>query len=151
MTELNGIKDVEHEFSFAASFYEEADEKPSATLNIRYYPETAITQDNVKSISDDLLAKADAAMKSSIIKILDAQQGVLTSWSGTKNQKINGMSALISGYKFFSPISGKVQIISKAIRILNLDKSFTLTISYKEDKQKILKPICERIISSLRI
>jgi len=36
------------------------------------------------------------------------------------------------------------------VRVFNGGKSFTMTVSYRENQEYLLRPICDRIISSLR-
>ena len=59
------------------------------------------------------------------------------------------MTAFVTEYKR-SPIKSNGNFKVRLVRVFNGGKSFTLTVSYREDKEYVLRPICDRIISSLR-
>jgi hypothetical protein len=148
-TEPAGLFYASSDLNFAANHYDDAG-KTTAQLNFRYYPEFTITQAEVRAATKSDINEMDSAFRDVIPKVMQNSGASILAWIGTKKQVINGVTAFVTEYKR-SPIKGNGNFFVRLVRIFNAGKSFTLTVSYRENQQYLMKPICDRIISSLRI
>jgi hypothetical protein len=148
-TERAGLFYASSDLNFAVNCYDDAG-KTAAQLNFRYYPEFDITQAEVRTASQSDIREMDSALRDSARQTSKIHGVSILAWNGTKRQTINGATAFVTEYKR-SPIKGNGNFIVRLVRIFNGGKSFTLTVSYRENQEYFMKPICDRIISSLRI
>ena len=144
-----GAFDASSDLNFAANYYDDA-KRPAAIMNIRYYPDAPISQADVRSANQSEIAELNRAMRESMANASQTLGFSILSWSGTSKQVINGAVALIVEYKR-SPLKNNGNFKVRLVKVFNGAKSFTLTVSYREDQEYLLRPICDRIISSLRI
>jgi hypothetical protein len=141
---------LDSDFPFAANYYNDNGEV-EALLNIRYYPWIEITQEDVFNASSDEVQYLDSILNENILISLK-DIGKLLSWNGTKKEYINGIVVLVSEYRRYlntTKDTGRVRLV----RVLNDNKSFTLTISYDDRLQHsfMLERITNRIIESLSV
>ena len=146
--DLAGITRPESSLPFAANYYDDA-RNVAAMFNVRFYPEMEWTQDFVRGISTDEVAELDAESR----KQTEAQQHTnnmrLLEWKGTKRRSINGITAFAVEYRRAGTRAG-TSFCVRLVRVFNAGKSFTVTVSYREDAELLLRPICDRIIESIR-
>lgn len=147
--ELAGAVDPSSDLNFAANYYDEQD-KTAAMFNIRYYPDVTITQSDARSISAADTKALDDALRTGVTAT-QQQFGIrLLSWMGTSKQTINGTVAFVTEYRRASIREGAPFRV-RLVRVLSASRSFTVTISYREDQEFFLRPICDRIIQSIRM
>ena len=147
-TEKLGMWDAKSELSFAANYYDDQG-KTAGIFNIRYYADSDVTQLDAKSTSPNEIKEFDAVLRQNLVPGIEVSGNRLLGWNGTSKQSINGAIAFITEYTRSSPqgISFRVRLV----RFFNAHKSFTITISYREDQGYFLRPISDRIIGSIRI
>lgn len=147
-SELANAFDASSDLNFVAAYYDEAG-KAAATVNVRYYPESRRSQTDARAAGESDLREFDSGMRQSAIKMAPIEGFSVLAWIGTRKQAINGVTAFVTEYKR-SPIRNNGNFVVRLVRILNANKSFTLTVSYRENQEFLLRPISDRIISSLR-
>lgn len=140
--------DATSDLSFAANLYDDHN-KTIALANFRFYPEQTVTQDDVAEASEDDLAGFDKSLEATTRKGYVGFGGRVTEWRGTRRVRHFDRLLLISEYSR-SEIDGGGAFRVRLVRALNGSKSFTFTISYAEQAERILRPICDSVISSLR-
>jgi len=146
--ELNNLLDVSHDLNFGASHLNDKG-NVDALMNVRYYPKQEATQADARAIGQFDINELDSAIRQGIFKAGEISGFSVLDWNGTNNQVINGTTVFITEYKR-SPIKENGNVTVRLVRVFNGVKSLTLTISYHEDQEYLLRPICDRIISSLR-
>ena len=142
---------LDSEFPFAANYYNDNGEV-NALLNLRYYPWIEITQNEVINTTSDEVEYLDSVLHEDISLAMKAVDGKILSWHGTKKQYINGVMTLLTEYRRYSGISMRDARV-RLVRVINGNKSFTLTVSYNDMLQSsfMLKGITNRIIESLSV
>lgn len=146
--ERAGIFDASSDLNFGANYYDEAG-KTAAIMNIRYYPDLELSQADARAAGQTDIRELDSALRESMVKAGQINGFSVLSWNGTTKQVINGATAFVTEYKR-SPLKNNGNFKVRLVRVFNGGKSFTLTISYREDQEYLLRPICDRIISSIR-
>jgi hypothetical protein len=147
--ESAGLFDASSDLQFAANHYDDAG-KNDALVNVRYYPDIKITQQDARASGQSDVQEIDATIRDVMTKSAQVSGFSLLAWFGTKIQTINGITAFVTEYKR-SPAKDNGNFRVRLVRVFNGAKSFTLTISYRDDQEYLLRPICDRVISSLRI
>ncbi len=143
---------IDSEFPFAANYYNDNDEI-DALMNIRYYPREVVTQENVINMfTPDVLREMDDVLYKSSTLAMKKISGKMLSWNGTKKKLIKDTVALVTEYRRYSGLS-KSNARVRLVRVLNGNKSFTLTVSYADNKKSssMLERITNRIIESLSL
>lgn len=146
--ERAGIFDASSDLNFGANYYDEA-RKVAALMNVRYYPSLAVSQAEARAAGTADLRELDAELHNVMLKAAQINGFSVLVWNGTSKQVINGVTAFITEYKR-SPLNNNGNFKVRLVRVLNGGKSFTMTVSYRENQEYLLRPICDRIISSLR-
>ena len=143
---------LDSELPFAANYYNDNDEI-DALVNIRYYPWEVVTQENVINMfTPDVLRAMDDVLYKSSTLTMKKINGKILSWNGSKKKRIKDTVALVTDYRRSSGLS-KSNVRVRLVRVLNGNKSFTLTVSYVDNKKSsfMLKEITNRIIESLSL
>ena len=143
---------LDSELPFAANYYNDNDEI-DALVNIRYYPSEGVTQENVINMfTPDVLRAMDDVLYKSSTLTMKKINGKILSWNGSKKKRIKDTVALVTDYRRSSGLS-KSNVRVRLVRVLNGNKSFTLTVSYVDNKKSsfMLKEITNRIIESLSL
>ena len=143
---------LDSELPFAANYYNDNDEI-DALVNIRYYPWEVVTQENVINMfTPDVLREMDDVLYKSSTLAMKKISGKMLSWNGTKKKLIKDTVALVTEYRRYSGLS-KSNARVRLVRVLNGNKSFTLTVSYADNKKSssMLERITNRIIESLSL
>lgn len=141
--------DASSDLNFAANYYDDRG-KTAGIMNIRYYPNLELSQADAKSAGQADIQELDNVIRDGIVKAGPTAGYSVLVWSGTNKQVINRATCFVTEYKR-SPIKNNGNFKVRLIRVFNKTKSFTLTVSYREDQEYYLRPICDRIISSMRI
>jgi hypothetical protein len=142
--------DLTSDYNFAANYYGDNDKTASAIFNIRYYPDETITQADSNSLTIADTKVLDDAIRTGLAKA-SQQFGIrVLSWMGTKKQTINGIVAFVTEYSHRST-KGGASFRVRLVRVFSANRSFTITLSYKEDQEFFLRPICDYIIMSTRM
>lgn len=145
---LADIPDYPSDLPFAANYYDEQ-RRTAAMFNIRYYPELMITQADSRAFTATDIKELDDGLRAVVVA---PHSGVpLLSWMGTKKQSINGLIAFVTEYRRKSVVDGAAPFRVRLVRVLSAQRSFTVTISYREDQEIILRPICDYVIQSIRM
>ena len=143
---------LDSELPFAANYYNDDDEI-DALVNIRYYPSEVVTQENVINMfTPDVLRAMDDVVHKGIMLAMPKANLKMLSWNGTKKKLIKDTVALVTDYRRSSGLP-KSNVRVRLVRVLNGNKSFTLTVSYVDNKKSsfMLKEITNRIIESLSL
>jgi hypothetical protein len=148
LAERNDSFDASDDLNFAANYYDDA-HKVAALMNIRYYPKMEVTQAEARAVGPSDIQELDSMLRDGISKGGPAMGVSLVSWHGTTKQVINGTTAFVTEYTR-APQQNNGNFRVRLVRVFNGSKSFTLTVSYRERQEYLLRPICDRIISSLR-
>lgn len=146
--DLAGITRPESDLPFAANYMDDS-RNVAAMFNVRFYPKGEWTQDFVRGLTHEEIgeldngtrAETEASMKTTGIQLLE--------WKGTARREINGLSALVVEYRRKGARPGTTFCV-RLVRVINAGRSFTVTVSYREDSEQLLRPICDRIIESIR-
>lgn len=143
-----GIFDASSDLNFGANYYDEAG-KTAAIVNVRYYPDLDVSQSDAHAAGASDIRELDAVLRESIVKGGQILGFSVLVWNGTTKQVFNGITAFVTEYKR-SPLNNNGNYKVRLVRVFNGRKSFTMTVSYRENQEYLLRPICDRIISSLR-
>jgi hypothetical protein len=147
--DLSNLPKATSDLGFVAGYFDDAGDK--AKINVRYYPDTKVTQDTVRHASPEGIAKFDDGLREGAAMGFKGSGGTILHWGGTRKQIFGSRTALVTEYRR-SPISGEQGPFHvRLIRIVDGSKSFTLTVSYNELYKVVFKPTCDRIVSSLKI
>lgn len=141
--------DASSELNFAANYYDDR-RNTAGIIQIRYYPKMDISQEEARSAGQSDIQELDGEIHDAAVKAGPIGGISVLAWSGTTKQVINGATCFVTEYKR-SSINNNGNFNVRLVRVFNSGKSFTLTVSYREDQEYLLRPICDRIISSLRI
>ena len=141
-----GVADFRHDLAFAANYYDDS-ANTAGMVNVRYYPEQTVTQSDAHSFSRKDIRDLDQLLQQELPKGVAGSRIQILAWLGTSRQTINGTIALVSQYRRSSP-NGSFRVT--LIRVLDASRSFTLTVSYREDQAYFLQPICEYVVQSLK-
>ncbi|MDO8680145.1 MAG: hypothetical protein Q7R30_16610 [Acidobacteriota bacterium] len=141
-----GEADFSSDLSFAANYYDD-NGNTAGMVNLRHYPDQLISEPEVRQFSARDLRIYDDAAKGQISQSFIGSDLKLIAWIGTSPRPINGLTALVSEYRRTSQ-NGIFRV--RLVRILDAARSFTLTVSYREDQSTILQPITDYVISTLR-
>jgi hypothetical protein len=148
-TELGGLVVTSSDLSFASNYYDDKG-KTVAMFNIRYYPDITINQPEISSASAADIKELDKSLRD-VVTATQKQTGLkILSWMGTTKQNINGIVAFVTEYRR-AGIYGGSPFRVRLVRVLSSGRSFTITISYREDQGYLLRAICDRVISSIRM
>lgn len=141
-----GMADFRSDLAFAANYYDDS-RRTAGIVNVRYYPEQTVTQADARNLSAAEVRELDALLQQDIQKGVALSGNRLLAWQGTSKNSLNGLIVFISSYRRSSP-NGIFQV--RLVRVLDAGRSFTLTISYREDQAYFLQPISDYVIRSLR-
>jgi hypothetical protein len=132
---------------FAANHYD-GNRVTAGMVNIRYYPSVDVSQALVRAMSPDDLAEIDRELRQQLTASVEGGGNRLLEWRGTNTREISGLRFIVSEYRRSSPTGKTFRV--RLVRLLDTQRSFTLTVSYREDAP-ILRPITDYMISSLQV
>lgn len=146
---VGGPQDLPSDLQFAANLYDDAG-ATLALMNVRYYPEMDLTQEDARAAGAAEVRDLDAALKESMETGLSNAGMQITAWHGTSTTTIAGLTAFVTEYERASLI-GRQDFRARLVRVFAGDQSFTLTVSYASALGPVLRPITDRIINSLQL
>lgn len=143
---VHGSGDINQsaEIPFAANYYESG--QTVGIVNLRYYDDITISQDDVRSLSRSDISQVDTALRQAMQKTYIQ----VVEWKASVRKIINGIQCIITEYKRNSTSDASVFRV-RLVRVLAQKRSYTLTISYNKDKEQYMSAITDRIISSLQM
>jgi hypothetical protein len=141
--------DTSSELDFAANYYDDRNQA-AGIVNVRYYPDLAVSQADARAASVSDIRELDTQLRQGMDQGFSGTGVRILNWKGTKKQVIHGNTVFITEYKR-SPMQDNRNFIVRLVRMFNMGKSFTVTISYREDHEYLLRPITDRIIASIRL
>lgn len=139
---------VNSELPVAANYYDAAG-KTAAMMNVRYYPEQTVTQGELRAATAAEVKEIDALMKGMLQQSGQVSGFRVLEWRGTTRVTLPSGVALLCEYKR-SPLKNNGNFVVRLVRVMNGPRSFTLTVSYREDQEVWMRPITDRIIRTLR-
>lgn len=145
--EAHKLSDEKSDYPFAANYYDD-NGNTAGTFGIRFYPNIEVTELETIAGGATFIKHIDESVKENYKKGLEAGGGKLVVWLGTATKSINGSMYFISKNRTLSPKGDGFR--GTLVRYLNAGKSFTIIISYREDQELYLSPICDKIINSIR-
>lgn len=137
------------EYRFAAIKYDNQG-KESGRVGVVYYPTLEATQSVARNASPSNVADLDRSLRSGVTQAGASVGFKIASWDGTSKQNINGLVALVTSYRRVA-LNGNDAFRVRMVQVLAASRSFTMTISYRESDQLTLRPVCDRIISSVKM
>lgn len=147
--DLSRIEQESSNLPFAANYYDN-NGRTLGIVNNRYYPNLDLTQHDARQLTRSDLSEFDVALKENMLKSMQASGMSILSWNGTEKVNINGITAFTTEYRR-SSLKGSGAFRVRLIRVFASDRSFTLTVSYLESAALLLRPVADRIISSIRL
>ena len=148
VTERIGAFDATSDLHFAANYFED-NNKTAAIFNIRYYPDLELTQRDAAEATPNDIKELDAVIRDGIEKGGKGFGYSVIEWRGTKRQTFNGATAFVSEYTR-TPIQNNGEFCSRLVRVFRGRDSYTITISYRLSQELLLRPICDKVISSIK-
>lgn len=145
--DLSGNSSEPSALNFAANYIEDGG-KTAAIVNVRYYPEMDLTQEDAASAPVEDVRALDSQLREGMSKAGEMNGFTVLEWRGTLKKQINGITAFVTEYKR-SAIRGNGDFVIRLVRVFDGGESFTLTVSYRDRDGFLLRPICDRIIASL--
>lgn len=136
-------------YVFAANRYENG--KTIGIVNVRYYPNIDLAQNEARQATLQDIKEFDAALKENMVKSTKAFGMSILAWRGTKKKSINGITTFITEYSRNERIKDTGAFRVRLVRVFAGDRSFTLTVSFNEEGSFFLKTITDSIIESLRL
>ncbi len=112
-----------------------------------------MTQAQIQSLSAPDLAEISEYMRGELVKAGTLTGFSILNWYGVTKTPINGLQSLVVQYRRSAMTQARDRLPHrvKLIRVIDASRSFTLTVSYREDQAPLLGPICDAISNSLRI
>ena len=135
---------------FAANLYNTRNQT-IGIMNIRLYPDIKFKQQDVSRLTFQDILDFNNLLKKNITKGVNLAGGTVTNWYGTEKIKIRNKVYLLSKYRRSSAINKNSFFKVSLLRLLDGRNSFTLTLSYEEKEEYLLKPIIVYIMKSVRL
>jgi len=148
-TELAGDKYYFSDLNFAANYYDDRN-NTAGIFNIRFYPDQTLTQADARAATAADARDIDEVVSANMRKSEKMYGVKVLSWIGTKKTSVNGIVAFITEYRR-AGLTSSSPFRVRLVRVFNGKRTFTVTVSYREDQEVLLRPICDRIIQSIRI
>lgn len=147
--EAKGFRQVESSLSFAAKLFDDSG-KTLATLEARYYPENKFVQSEAQALTPADVQAIDVEVRKSVEASLKSMGVSLIEWYGSKIERINGLYVYVHEQQH-SGVAEIEPIRMRGLRVWASPRSFTVTLSYRERQGALLRPIVDRMASSLRL
>lgn len=138
--------DASSELSFAAGYIFAG--RSACLFNIRYYANLELTQKDARQFDEESISVLDGLIKENIVKAGELSTYTVPVWKGTVQKEINGMSVFITEYHR-RPRENDGDFVVRLVRVFDGKSSFTITISYRESLDGVLRQICDHVIQSI--
>jgi len=136
-------------FPFEANLHDEAGHT-IGMVSARYFPHLDISQADARAISTGELHQLDVELEKEVRRDLADSGMSVTSWRSTTRKDLNGLRALVSEYHRQSKaLRGDFRV--RVLRVWADQRSFAVTVSYWEPQARLLEPVADRIVGSLRV
>jgi len=142
--------DIGSALPFAANLYDEGNQT-IGMVNIRVYPDLEIYQDSVMELDADSVNAIDMEIRSAVSEGVTLSGGRVTHWFGTEKVRVNQKFYLLSKYRRRSITNPNQFFRVSLLRLWDGKQSFTLTLSYAERHEFLLKPIIAKIGNSVSL
>jgi len=139
--------DARSDLNFAANGFDDAG-KTWAIVNVRYYLDMELTQEDMRSMSEEDLRALDELLRKQLEHVAEEHGIRVLDWKGSRRQVINGAEAVVTRYER-SPAEAPFEVT--LVRVFNGSKSFTMTASYRKKEEPILRPIIGHVVQSLQV
>ena len=136
---------VDSDLAFAANLYDSEGET-TGIVNVQYYA-MPVGQRFLEVLDDDLLASIGNDMEAEFRRNLPAERRVLE-WVKTDRVTVNGLFALLAQYRRASPNRPPFRV--RILRVFDEGRSFSLTVSYREDYAAELEEVTDRVLATVR-
>ena len=125
-----------------------------AKLDVTHSLKGGITQREAKNLTQSQIKQFDNDARKEFADQIQRINASLLEWKGTTKRTVGmkemGLVILVSECKA-GPIEGTGNLYFYIVIVYNGKDSFAIYLTYLEDFRTVLKPICERIISSIWI
>jgi len=145
---LTHTEDIATDLAFAANCYDDVGQVVGI-FNIRFYPDMVVSQQQVADASAADIAAFDQELRVSLSQSMSEAGLRIVAWNGTKVHAVAGRYMLVTDYQRISMSRG-TSFRVRLVRVFNGPKSFTMTVSYRDDASVFLAPISNKIMQSLR-
>jgi hypothetical protein len=141
--------------SFAANLYD-TNGAVAAMMNVRRYPTETISQGDIAEITgtsdeiQELVSLVDRSARDALKEELPKQGIKLLGWLGTKLDRLDAKTVFVTTYRRLSNHTQAVFVV-RLVRIFDASRSFTLTLSHREDLGGDILNIMNGIQQSMRI
>jgi hypothetical protein len=146
--DLSGASNPASELPFAANLLSDGN-ATIAMLNVRFYPRMNMSQTDVDTLTPDDISQLDQLGKEETRKSLQMQKLEMQSWGGTNLQVVGGQKAFVVEYQRKAQTAND-NFVVRLVRFFRGERSFTVTVSYRASLAKLLRPITDRIIKSIK-
>ncbi len=147
--DLAGAKLADSTLPFAANL-EDTNGRTISMVNVRFYTDNDITQEDVRGFTESDLSDIDREIKQSILGHVAKGGIIVTDWAGTRKATIDHLETLITQYDRIAH-KGPGTFRVRLVRVWTREVHFTLTVSYLVSEAPVLQPITDAIIASLRV
>lgn len=144
--DLANVEMLVSSLPFAANYFFE--KKTISLVNIRYYPTLEVSQSETADFTVDEVNEIDTYLRQNMEKSYKIQGSAIVTWHGTKLIYLNGLHVLRTDFVRASTQNGGSRHVT-LIRVLAEGDSFTITLNYDPTLEYFLKPIHEKIISTI--
>ena len=141
--------EVDSSLPFAANLYDSND-RVIGIVNLRIYPNMDVYQNEVIGWNSSMMDEINQVLRNSLSEGVMLGGGEVTHWYGTEKARVNQKVYLLSKYRRRSAINPNSYFRVSLLRLLEGEKSFTLTMSYEEKNEYFLKPIIEYVKDSVK-
>jgi len=135
---------------FAANLYDDGS-NTIGIMNIRIYPNMTISQSDVRSLTNNDIIDFDAALEKGIREGVSRIGSGVLHWNGTKKIIIGSKVVLHTTYIRKSIRNTGDRFKVNLYRYLDKEQTFTMTLSYNQKLELLLKPIINRIAYSTTV
>ena len=146
----NSPIDINSSTPFGANLYNSINQT-IGMVNVRIYPEMDNYQHDVEILTPLDILVLDNSLEISVTEGVELTGSTMTNWYGTEIIKIGNKIYLLSKYRRKSGINTNNFFRVSLLRLIDGKNSFTLTLSYEEKEEYLLKPILGHIIKSVKL
>jgi hypothetical protein len=148
--EAKGITQVDSKAGFIAEAYDE-DNRRLAALHVRYFPGGSLTQADLRKLSRTDLIRLDQVTREEAERAYRSMGAQFLSWEKSTIQQLNGLVAVIYGLRRNPALAVEDGIFRvRVVRIYAGARTFSVTVSYREQAAPLLEPVTDYIIRSIR-
>lgn len=144
--ESQGVEMPPAYIALAANCYDDVG-KTLVIFNVQYQTHMDLVQEDVRAATAAEVEDLDKMVQQ---EAANNPQLKVMEWRGTKRRTINGIEALVTEYTRKTMEGGSGDFCVRIVRVFRKERSYSVTISYRLDAERLMRPICDRVIASLR-